>query len=131
MFEEVFQPAHATPSQGANRLGMVRRFAGYCRPNDPRIVVPPPDLLPHQYRRVAPYIYSDQEIIRLLGAARQLPSTIGLRPHTFVTLFGLYVASGLRANEALRLDRGDVDLINGVLTIRDTQIGKTRYGPVH
>ena len=104
------QPAHAQPSQWANRLGMVRRFARYCRPNDPRIVVPPPDLLPHQYRRVAPYIYSDQEIIRLLKAARQLPSTIGLRPYTFGTLFGLYAASGLRANEALRLDRGDVDL---------------------
>jgi len=54
-----------------------------------------------------------------------------LRPHTFATLFGLYVASGLRANEALRLDRDDVDLINGVLTIRDTKFGKTRYVPVH
>jgi integrase/recombinase XerD len=51
---------------------------------------------------------------------------IGLRPHTFATLFGLYVASGLRANEALRLDRDDVDLINGVLTIRDSKFGKTR-----
>ena len=125
------QPAHAQPCQWANRLGMVRRFARYCRPNDPRTVVPPPDLLPHRYRRVAPFIYNDQEIIDLLKAARQLPSTIGLRPHTFITLFGLYAASGLRANEALRLDRGDVDLINGVLTIRDTKFGKTRYVPVH
>ena len=85
------QPAHAQPSQWANRLGMVRRFARYCRPDDPRTVIPPPDLL----RRVAPYIYSDQEIIRLLKAARQLPSTIGLRPYTFATLFGLYAATGL------------------------------------
>jgi integrase/recombinase XerD len=57
------QPAHAQPSQWANRLAMARRFARYCRPNDPRTVVPPPDLLPHKYRRVAPYIYSDEEII--------------------------------------------------------------------
>jgi integrase/recombinase XerD len=125
------QPAHAQPSQWANRLGMVRRFARYCLSNDSRTVVPPPDLLPHRYRRVAPYIYSDQEIIRLLKAARLLPSTIGLRPHTFATLFGLYAASGLRANEALHLDRNDVDLINGVLTIRDAKFGKTRYVPVH
>ncbi len=54
-----------------------------------------------------------------------------LRPHTFATLFGLYVAAGLRANEPLRLDRDDVDLVNGVLTIRDTKFGKTRYVPVH
>jgi integrase/recombinase XerD len=95
------QPANAQPCQWANRLGMVRRFARYCQPNDPRTVVPPADLLSHRYRRVAPYIYNDQEIIRLLKAARQLPSRIGLRPHAFATLFGLYVASGLRANEAL------------------------------
>jgi integrase/recombinase XerD len=125
------RPAHAQPSQWANRLGMVRRFARYCLPNDPRTVVPSSDLLPHRYRRVAPYICSDQEIIRLLKAARQLPSTIGLRPHTFATLFGLYAASGLRANEALRLNRDDVDLTNGVLTIRHSKFGKSRYAPVH
>ena len=125
------QPAQAQPSQWANRLGMVRRFARYCLPYDPRTVVPPPDLLLHRYRRVAPYLYRDEDILRLLKAARQLPSAIGLRPHTFATLFGLYVATGLRANEALHLDRDDVDLINGVLTIRDTKFGKTRYVPLH
>jgi integrase len=125
------QPAHAQPSQWANRLGMVRRFAQYCLPNDPRTVVPPPDLLPHRYRRVAPYIYSDQEIIHRLEAARQLPSTIGSRPSTFATLFGLYAACSLRANDALRLDRGDVDLSNGVPAIRETKFGKARYAPVH
>ncbi|MDR3096131.1 MAG: tyrosine-type recombinase/integrase [Paraburkholderia sp.] len=125
------QPAHAQPSQWANRLGMVRRFARYCHAQDPRTVVPPPDLLPHPYRRVAPYIYSDEQIIHLLKAARQLPSAIGLRPHTYATLFGLYVATGLRANEALHLRREDVDLANGVLTIRDSKFGKTRFVPVH
>ena len=125
------QPADAQPSQWANRLAMVRRFARYCLPSDPRTVVPPPDLLPQRYRRVAPHIYSDEQIIRLLNAARQLPSTTGLRPHTFATLFGLYVATGLRANEALNLVREDVDLVNGVLTIRETKFGKTRYVPLH
>jgi len=41
------------------------------------------------------------------------------------------VATGLRANEPLRLDRDDVDLTNGVLTIRGTKFGKSRYVPVH
>ncbi len=86
------QPAHAQPSQWANRLGMVRRFARYCYANDPRTTMPPPDLLPHRYRRVAPYIYSDEQIIRLLKAARRLPST-SLRPQPYTTLFGLYVAT--------------------------------------
>ncbi|MGY3614093.1 hypothetical protein [Bradyrhizobium sp. USDA 10063] len=87
------QPAHATPAQWANRLGMVRRFAMYCHGNDPRNVVPPPDLLPYHYRRVSPHLYSDEQILGLIKAARQLPSAIGLRPHTFATLFGLRAGS--------------------------------------
>jgi integrase len=37
----------------------------------------------------------------------------------------------MRCNEPLRLDRSDVDLANGVLTIRGTKFGKSRYVPVH
>jgi integrase len=124
------QPAHAQPAQWANRLAMVRRFARYCAPIDPWTEVPP-DLIPHACRRVSPDLYSDEQIIRLLKAARQLPSMIGLRPRTYATLFGLYAATGLRANEALHLRRDDVDLLHGVLTIRDSKSGKTRYVPLH
>lgn len=125
------QPTAAQPAQWANRLGMVRRFAQYCSVRDPRTVVPSADLLPHRYHRPDPYLYRDEEIKRLLEAAQRLPSAIGLRPYTFATLFGLYVATGLRANEPLHLDRNDVDLLNGVLTIRETKFGKSRYVPLH
>ncbi len=86
------QPADAQPAQCANRLGMVRRFARYCSATDSRTTIPPPDLLPHRYRRPPPYVYRDEEIARLLDAAKQLPPVNGLRPQTFATLFGLYVA---------------------------------------
>jgi integrase/recombinase XerD len=125
------QPATAQPAQWANRLGMLRRFAQYCSANDPRNAVPPADLLPHRYHRPPPYLYRDEEIERLLTAARRLPSLTGLRPLTFFTLFGLYVSTGLRVNEALQLDRDDVDLLNGVLTIRGAKFGKVRYVPLH
>jgi integrase len=125
------RPQQATPARWADRLGVVRRFAKYCHADDPRNVVPPPDLLPERYRRVPPYLYSDDQIHRLITAARKLPSAVGLRPHTFATLFGLYVAAGLRAREALKLRRDDVDLGGGVLTIRGSKFGKSRYVPVH
>lgn len=125
------QPADAQPAQWAGRLGMVRRFAQYCSAIDRRTAVPPPDLLPHRYSRRSPYIYGDDEIAGLLEAATRLPSVIGLRPHTYVTLFGLYVATGMRCNEPLQLNRDQVDLADGVLTIRDTKFGKSRYVPVH
>jgi integrase len=93
--------------------------------------VPPPGLLPHRYQRPTPYIYRDEEISRLLGAAQQLSSATGLRPHTYATLFGLYAVTGMRCREPLQLDRDDVDLMNGVLTIRGTKFGKSRYVPLH
>ncbi len=125
------QPADAQPAQWANRLAMVRRFAQHCAAMEPRTEVPPPDLLPHRFRRQAPYLYTDEELRRLIQAAKQLPGLTGLRPQTYATLFGLYAVTGMRTNEALHLDRDDVDLTQGVLTVRDTKFGKSRYVPIH
>ena len=125
------QPADAQPAQWANRLAMVRRFAQHCSAMEPRTEVPPPDLLPHRFRRQPPYLYTDEELRRLIQAAKQLPGLTGLRPQTYATLFGLYAVTGMRTNEALHLDRDDVDLTQGVLTVRDTKFGKSRYVPIH
>jgi len=125
------QPAQAQPAHWAARLGMVRRFAQYRRALDSRTEVPPPDLLPFKVRRPAPYLYSDDEVRRLIRAASQLRSASGLRARTFVTLFSLFAVTGMRTSEPLQLDRDDVDLNHGVLTVRDTKFGKSRYVPMH
>jgi integrase len=46
-------------------------------------------------------------------------------------MFGLLNVTGMRVGEALNLDLEDVDLDNGVLTIRNTKFGKSRLVPVH
>jgi integrase/recombinase XerD len=124
-------PAEAQPSTWAWRLGMVRRFAGWLSAMEPRTEIPPAGLLPHRYQRKKPHIYSDEEIENLLRQAAQLASLRGLRAHTYTTLFGLLAVSGMRVNEALHLDRPDVDLGHGILTIRRTKFGKSRHVPVH
>ena len=124
-------PTRAQPAQWANRLGMVRRFAQYCSSTDARTMVPPSDLLPYRVTRPSPYMYRDKQIAQLIRAARELPSQTGLRPHTYSTLFALYAVSGMRTQEPLRLDRDDVDLATGVLTVRGTKFGKSRYVPLH
>jgi len=125
------QPSRAHRRWWAKRLGMVRQFARYCSAIDSRTIIPPPDLLPYQYQRPSPYIYRDEQVTQLLWAARRLPSTTGLRPYTYTTLFGLYAATGMRRSEPLQLNRDDVDLINGVVTIRCTKFGKSRHVPLH
>jgi integrase/recombinase XerD len=123
--------ARATPATWAQRLGDVRRFATWLSASDPRTEVPAPGLLPERYRRRPPYIYTDEEISRVIRQAGRLPSRLGLRAHTFGTLFGLLAATGLRVGEALALDRDDVDLSAGVLAVRRAKFGKSRFVPIH
>jgi integrase/recombinase XerD len=125
------QPEKVQPSTWVWRLGMVRRFAKWHQAMDPRTEVPPESILCHRYQRKTPHIYSDEEVTHLLRRAEQLPSSNGLRAHTYTTLFGLLAVSGMRINEALGLDRQDVDLHHGILTIRRTKFGKSRHVPVH
>lgn len=122
---------NAQPAQWANRLGMVRQFAQYRSATDPRTEIPPQGLLPHRYRRKAPYIYRDEEIRTLIDAAKQLPSSSGLRPWTFSTLFGLIAVTGTRVGEPIALNREDVDLSRGDIFIHQTKFGKSRLVPVH
>jgi len=46
-------------------------------------------------------------------------------------LVGLLASTGLRSGEALRLNRTDVDLVDGILHIRKTKFRKDRLVPVH
>jgi integrase/recombinase XerD len=88
-------------------------------------------LLPHRPGRAHPYLYSDDEVRKLLRAARQLPSTHGLRGPTYHGLLGLLAVTGLRISEARNLQTEDVDLKEGILTIRGAKFGKSRLVPIH
>lgn len=114
----------------AARLQAVRGFARWRQATDPRTEIPPPDLLPSHYHRKRPYLYSDEEIDRLLLAARQLPSPVGLRGLTYFTLLGVLVVTGMRVKEVVGLEQQDVDLAEGILTIRHTKFRKSRLVPI-
>jgi len=110
---------------------MVRMFAKYLSTIDPRNEIPPHGLLPYRYHRKSPYLYSDEEIRKLIAAARNLFSPIGLRPYTYSALFGLLAVTGMRIREPIHLDRKDVDLVQGVITIHQTKFGKSRLVVIH
>lgn len=120
------QPAH-----WAKRLSMVRGFARYMSALDARTEIPACSLLPYRFRRTQPYLYTDEEIARLIRAAKKLPSPLRLRAATYSTLFGLLAVTGMRVSEPIGLDRDDVDLSRGILTVRRTKFGKTRMLPLH
>lgn len=125
------EPTGVQRATKAARLSMVRRFAAWLSVFEPRTQIPPPRLIEARHRRNAPYIYTDQEIESLMAEATRLPSLKGLRAQTHVTLIGLLAATGLRSGEALALDTRDVDLQSGLLHIRETKFGKSRFVPLH
>ena len=124
-------PPDASAKYHADRLAVVRCFAGYRAMFDARTQIPPPDVLKRPQWRPQPYIYSDVEIAHLMRAAQQLQPSGGLRPQSYSVLFGLLISAGLRVSEALRLGRNEVDLRQGLLTIIGTKFQKSRLVPLH
>lgn len=125
------QPLSVQPAEWARRLSFVRGFARYRSAIDSRTEIPPAKLLPYRPERARPYLYTDEEIERLLEAALKLPPADGFRRWVYHCLLGLLVVSGLRIGEAIGLKLEDVDLSEGILTIRGTKFGKSRLVPLH
>lgn len=118
-----------TPASRERRLAVVARFARHARSEDRRHEIPPADAFGHHPSKRRPHIYSPDEIGALLGAAARLGPVGSIRPHTYVTLFGLLAATGLRVSEALAL-RVD-DLGADGLRILETKFRKSRLVPLH
>jgi integrase/recombinase XerD len=123
------QPAAHSPAHSSRRLDIVRGFAEHLAAFDPSVEVPPTRLLPARQPTTEPYLYSDADIEALLAAARALSHP--MRATTYETLFGLLAVTGMRIGEAIHLDRGDVDLEEGVLIVRHAKFDKARQLPVH
>lgn len=122
-------PQGVLPISLAHRLGAARGFARYLQTIDPATEVPPCGVWPSVTRRRAPYLWSDNDIGRLLDAAGQIRPL--QRAATHETLFGLLAASGMRVGEAIGLGRDDVDLTDGLLNIGEAKCGRSRMVPLH
>jgi integrase len=114
--------------QRARRLGQVIRFARYVRAEDQSHELPPAVFGSEKRPRPIPYIFSQENIRRLIQAASQAGYR-SLRRQTYSTLFALLACTGLRVSEATRL-RFD-DITTDGLVIRCTKFRKSRLVPLH
>lgn len=124
--------AATAPSPEARhiRLRDVVKLARFLRAEDADHEVPVLAIMPGRSVRPMPYIYSADEIARIVAAAGKLRVTHPLRRTGYATLLGLIASTGLRISEALDLRFGDV-LPDGVLRIRRSKFGKSRLIPLH
>jgi integrase/recombinase XerD len=92
---------------------------------------PLPRTIPKISSQFVPYIYTHDDVRRLLEATSSYRKIhILLEPHTFRAILLLLYGTGLRISEARSLRMGDVDLSQAVLLIRKTKFYKSRLVPI-
>ncbi len=110
------------------KLSALRGFYRFAIARGYTTSSPLPLTVPEEPRTFVPYIYSREEMKRLLAATadreRCNRSSLACR-----TLLLLLYGTGLRIGEAVGLNLADVDLDYGILCIRDTKFYKARLVP--
>ena len=109
----------------------LRGFLSYLVTRGHLAASPLPEPAPRIPRSFEPYIYSRDELQRLLDATAILEDKRSPFEHTtFRTLLLVLYGAGLRPSEGLRLRCCDVDLDDRVLAIWDTKFFKSRLVPI-
>ena len=122
----------STPDMCYRRITDVIRLARHLRAEDVQHEIPPEGVFSSHRTEFVPYIFTADEIARLIEAAYdvQKDEALPVRREIYAVLFGLISVTGLRISEALELCVMDVQP-NGILHIRKTKFGKSRLVPLH
>lgn len=113
-----------------HRYVALRAFYGWAIDRGYIDQSPLPNVIPRRPPAFEPYIYSHDELRRILQAFDDVcPPGSLLEPTTAKTIVLTLYGAGLRRQEAINLDRMDVNWNDSYLTIRDTKFLKTRLVP--
>lgn len=110
---------------------VLRGFYRFAIARGHTVSSPLPKVVPQPPPQFVPYIFSHEELQRLLDATVCCQSPRSkLQPHTCRMLILLLYGAGLRISEALSLTLANVDLPEGILTIRESKFYKSRLVPM-
>lgn len=108
--------------RGFYRFAITRNYINFS---------PLPTTIPKRPESFSPYIYTTDELRRLLASTDILASPLNpLRPTTFRTLLLTLYSTGIRISEALYLTLKDVNLLDSLITVRDSKFFKSRLVPI-
>ena len=110
------------------KLSALRGFYRFAIARGYATSSPLPLTVPEEPRTFVPYIYSRDEMKRLLAATADR-ERCNLSSLTCRTLLLLLYGTGLRIGEAVGLNLADVDLDSGILCIRESKFYRTRLVP--
>ena len=120
------------PNTHVNRIGVVRQFALHLNRRGIPAYLPPPGTGSPDHYGFVPRIFTHAEIQRIFREADTLRrfSQFPMRHIVMPEIYRLLYGCGLRVGEALALHVRDVDLNQGVLTIRHAKFDKERLVPI-
>jgi integrase/recombinase XerD len=112
------------------KLSGLRTFYQYAVSRGYVVKAPLPTVLPKRPPAFAPYIYSLEEMRRLLYTAKSDDRyRAGIKPDTLHTILLVLYGTGLRVQELMNLDRVDVSFADSTMKVRQSKFGKTRLVP--
>lgn len=126
------QKPYLTNRSKIPRHNTIRSFAAFAFERDGQSYVPDTSRIRNTTTFV-PYIFSTHEIALLLQAADRIPArkNAPLREIVLPAAYRLLYCCGLRVSELLRLEKTDIDLDRGIISVKDGKGGKDRLVPIH
>jgi integrase/recombinase XerD len=124
---------HVASGVRRGRMQQIHNFCLYRRRTEPQCFVPDPALFPKPHQKLRPYIFTKQEVARLLEAAsglKRVPCS-PLRPEVIRLAIVLLFTTGIRRGELLRLTLGDYNRRDATLLIRESKFHKSRLLPLN
>ena len=124
---------HVSPTVRRSRMLHVRNFCLYRRRSKLHTFVPDKLTFPASSPPAHPYLFSEQDMARLINATQYLPSSLNspIRAQTMRLAFILLYTCGLRREELLRLRLEDFDASQTLLRIEASKFHKSRMIPLH
>ncbi|RSD34191.1 MAG: integrase family protein [Methanohalophilus sp.] len=116
----------------SHRISTLRGLGAYMvRMGYDAIIIPKRFTIVKDYA-YKPYIFSDRELGSLLGNVDQLCATgISMQSDlVFPVVFRILIGCGSRITETLQIEKKDVDVENGTLSLRNTKNSKERIIPM-
>nr|MBQ4458133.1 tyrosine-type recombinase/integrase [Clostridia bacterium] len=132
MLDWIAPKPHQSATTIEQRIHIMQRLADFLNRNGFPSYRIPSELIPQKTHHFTPYIFSYEEIARILAVVDGFKfNKISPKRHlVYPLLFRVLCFCGLRISEALNLTVGDVDFDDGFFFLRDTKTSLDRIIPL-
>lgn len=123
---------HLTTGSRRKRRQKVHRLCLYRQRTEPSCFIPNPLLFPRPNKPIQPYIFTENDIIKLYNEIKKMRSNHAspLRKENFKLGLVLLYTTGLRLGELVRLTIKDYNPVEHLLLIRESKFHKSRIVPL-